>query len=436
MNIKIIGEKLEIIKNIFIYEIIYIFSDMLIKAIAFISMPFFLNKMNPDEFGLFNLYTTYIGILAVFIGLNVSNAIVRYKVEKIDKKKYLATPIWIIILNATVLSGVFYIFSNFFHFIEIKKEVIIVILISTVFSCFIHVGLEIIRSEKNAILYGFVSVLHSIFSIGLGLIFIYKMEDDLGFWRLVSIFISSILVGGALVLRIVNKYGIKGNIKTARYLLSYSMPLIPYTFSTIILSQVNILFLSKVSLSQVGVYSFASNIGMIVSIIAIALNRSLQPNLFEALRDNRNYKNHLKRNIGIFYFFYITFIISTDLLIFIFGNKSYLGAVNVVPILILAYGYFFLYSLFINFMYYYKKNFKISLFSILSAGIAILSNWILVNPFGYIGAALATLVAYFSLFAFSFIYVTKKLNITVFSIKTIILLQLLLIFPVIIKIFI
>lgn len=418
-------------------ELIYIGSDILIKAIGFISMPFFLNAMSPGEFGEFNLYMTYKNIFTIFIGLNVSNAIVRYYVDKASEdRKYLATALWIIAIGGSLFSGLILSLNYIFNFLNIGINALIVVLISTAFNCFANVGREVLRSEKNHISYGATSVLNSLISTSLGLILVYFMDNDLAFWRIVSVAIASIITGTLLTLRIIKTDGIKGNANTAKYLLSYSIPLIPYTLSTTILSQVNKIFLSTISLEEVGIFSFASNLAMIIYIIAIALNRSLQPYVFEALRDNKDTFSRMKRNTVIFYLFYILFISGTDILIWIFGNTDYYGATKVIPILILAYGYFFLYSLYVNYLYYYKKNYAISLFSILSAVVALVANYFLITPLGYFGAAIATLLAYFSLFVFGYISVTKGLAIRIISTKKLVLVQVLMIVPVLVKIFI
>lgn len=431
---KSIKNILKKIKDIGTNEIIYIGSDILIKAIAFVSLPFFLNIMTTEDFGEFSLYTTYISIFSIFFGLNVSSAIVRYYVDKADNKKYLATAVWIVTIGGAAFSGLILSLHYLFGFFRLESRVLIIVLISTAFSCLADVCREVIRSEKNAALYGVSSVLNSVLSTALGLILVYTINDDLSFWRLISVCIPVVIVGGILTIRLLYRDGIKGNLETAKYLLLYSMPLIPYTLSTTILAQVNKLFLVDIGLSEVGIYSFASSLAMIIYIVLTALNRSLQPSLFEALRDNNDYKNQLKRNMGIFYFFYAGFIFGTDILIWIFGNEAYLGAAKVIPILTLGYGYCFLYSIFANFLYYYKKNILISLFSIISAVVVIILNIILIPMYGYLGAAFSTMFSYAMLFAMGYWYVARILKISVFSFKKICMVQLFLIFPVVIKI--
>jgi len=424
------------LKNIIGNEFIYIGSDILIKAIAFISMPFFLNVMSTEEFGEFNVYLTYSSIFVVFFGFNVSKAIVKYYIDNENSKRYLATSIWIMIIGSLVFSSLIYIFNLSFGFFKYGNKVLAIILVETVFNGLEGIGLEVIRSEKNALLYGLACILKSIISTVLGLILVYNMHEDLAFWRLISVCISSMIIGALLVIRLMFKEGTRRNIRTARYMLSFSIPLIPYTLSTTILAHVNKLFLSGVSLSEVGIYSFASNLAMIIYIIAIALNRSLQPNLFEALRDGKNYRRYFKKNIIIFYFFYLSFIFGMDILVWIFGNTAYFGATKVIPILLLGYGYFFEYSLYVNFMYYYKKNYAVSVFSIISAVIIIIFNSLLIPRFGFYGAAISTAISYFSLFILGSIRVSKKMNIFVFKWTEQLIFQIMLIAPVLLKLFI
>ena len=137
-----------------------------------------------------------------------------------------------------------------------------------------------------------------------------------------------------------------------------------------------------------------------------------------------------------FYFFYLSFIFGMDILVWIFGNTAYFGATKVIPILLLGYGYFFEYSLYVNFMYYYKKNYAVSVFSIISAVIIIIFNSLLIPRFGFYGAAISTAISYFSLFILGSIRVSKKMNIFVFKWTEQLIFQIMLIAPVLLKLFI
>jgi O-antigen/teichoic acid export membrane protein len=424
------------IKGIFNNEIIYIASDILIKAISFITLPLFVSVMSTEDFGQFTLYQTYISLFAIFFGLNVYSGIVRYYVEMENEKKYLTTAIWIVILFGFIGSTITITIESYFHILKIPINVLYVICLCAVFSGLINIGLENIRAMLKASLYGFFSLLLSLFSTILGLILVYSMNTELGYWRLISITIPTVLIALILMFGIVKRDRFTFKKETAKYLLIYSLPLIPYALSTTIIAQINRVFLADIGLSEVGIFSFASNLAMIMYVIAISLNRAYQPYLFRALRDGIDSKSRLYQNIGLFYIFYIGFIFCNEILIWIFGNEEYLGAASVIPIIILGYGYFFMYSLVVNYFYYYKRNIMISFFSIISAVIILILNAVLIPLYGYNGAAWATVLAYFSLFVFSLTYAKRRLKINIFSAKQIVAFQIMLFVPFIIKVLI
>lgn len=424
------------LKSIAKNEVIYIFSDVLIKAIAFISLPFFLRIMSTSEYGEYSLYQTYVNIFTVFFSLNITTGVVRYYVEKENQKKYLTTAIWIISGFGVLSSAILYIGESLFGLMNISAKVILVICICIIFGSIFQLALEDIRARMKALQYGVFSLIYTILSTVLGLILVYTMKIELGYWRLVSITITTVILGLTMSAKIIKRDGFAFNKETAKYLLAYSVPLIPYTFSSIIISQINRVFLANNGLSEVGIFSFASNLAMMMYIIAISINRAFQPFLFKALKHSDNYKKRMYQNMALFYFIYVVFIFSIDILIWIFGNKEYSKASMVIPILVLSYGILYLYSIVSNFMYYYKKNHVLSIYSIISAVVIVILNAISIPLYGYIGAATAICLAYFSLFIMGISYCKRKLHIVIFSSKMIIISIISLLIPVVIKLLI
>jgi O-antigen/teichoic acid export membrane protein len=390
-------------------EYIYIISDILVKALGFLTLPLFIKYMSPSEYGQFNIYLSYKNILVIFIGLNVSNSIVRYFVDNTRDKKYLATAIWIVLLTGSIVISLAIFFQSFFRFIDFEIRIIVTILLTAVFTAILNICREILRSEKNHILYGLTSFSHALITTVFGLLLVIKFDSDLAYWRIVAILATTILFALTLTARVFIRDGFIGKLSTAKYMLAYSLPLIPYALSTTIMTQINKMLLNTVSLAEVGIFSFATNLAIILYIISIAINRSFQPTFFESLRDNVDYKPEMKRNIRVFIIIFIVFLFLSDFLVLIFSDQDYQKAVNIVPILMIGYAYFFIYTLYVNFIYYNKKTHYISTFSIVSALIAILLNLILIKYLGYIGAAIATSGSYFSLYLMAKYYVEKKL---------------------------
>lgn len=423
------------IKNIASNELMYMFSDILIKAIAFLTLPFFVNLMSTAEFGQFSLYQTYIGIFSIFFGFNIQQGIVRYYIDKGDKEKYLTTAIWINLASGIIFSTIIILIESKFQIFGLSNKAMYVISLGAIFNGVMHIGLESIRASLKAYLYATFSILSSLISTILGLFLVYFMSSDLGYWRLVSIVVSYVVVGIILTYGIVRKDGITFKKDTAKYLLSYSIPLIPYTLSTTVISQINRLFLANIGLSEVGIYSFAANLATIIYIISISLNRAFQPFLFVALRDNKDFKKRMYQNMGLFYVMYVGFIFLNHILIKIFGNAQYYSAIKVIPILTIGYGFHFVYSIYANFLYYLKRNIVLSFLAVLSAIITVILNMILIPIFGYMGAAFSMVGSYFMLLILAYIYIRRKTTVILFTIRELLTLIFMLIIPVIIKLF-
>ncbi|NLK96428.1 MAG: oligosaccharide flippase family protein [Clostridiales bacterium] len=423
-------------KDLLTNEIIYILADVIVKAIAFISLPFFLKIMTTSAYGEYSLYQTYVNVFTVFFCLNITTGVVRYYVDRENEKKHLTTAIWIILGFGIFSSLVLYIEEVLFGFMNISGKVVLAICVCIIFGSIFQLGLEDIRARMKTLQYAVFSLIYTILSTVLGLILVYNMKYELGYWRLVSITITTVLLGLIMSVKVIKRDGFTFNKETAKYLLVYSVPLIQYTFSSIVISQINRVFLANNGLSEVGIFSFASNLAMMMYIIAISINRAFQPFLFKALKHSDNYKKRMYQNMLLFYFIYVVFLFSIDILIWIFGNKEYSKASAVIPVLVLGYGILYLYSIISNFMYYYKKNHVLSIYSIISAGIIVILNAILIPLYGYIGAGIAICLAYFSLFMMGISYCKRKLQIVIFSSKMIIISIIALVIPVVIKLWI
>lgn len=424
------------IKSLLTCEVIYLTSDILVKAIAFISLPFFTNIMSPADFGEFSLYQAYSSFFGIFFGLNIYSGIVRYYIEKQDQSKYLTTAVWLTFGCSIGCSLVFIGIDTYFNISGLSTRALLAICICAMFQNLMYIGLENTRAMLKVFVYALCSVFLSVISTGLGLILVYTMQTELGYWRLISIAVSMVIVAGILTMGIIRSNGLCFKKETAHYLLVYSLPLIPFTLSTTILAQINTFFLANYDLSMVGIYTFSLNLTSIIYVVSISLNRAYQPFLFISLRDNKDYEKRLIQNICLFYIVYLGFLFGSDFLIWIFGNVQYIGAAHVIPILTLGYGFCFLYSHYTNFLYYFKKNHVLSALSVGGAIVSIIFSAILIPNYGYIGAAISMAGSYLFLFICIFIYVRHEFSQKIFTANKILLALFLLFLPVCVKLII
>ena len=91
--------------------LIYTISTFLLKGINFITIPIFTNLLTTADYGITAIYTTWSGLITIFIGLGINGTIGSAKAN-LDEKEYreylssnmfLATISFVIILLMTIL---------------------------------------------------------------------------------------------------------------------------------------------------------------------------------------------------------------------------------------------------------------------------------------------------------------------------------------------
>ena len=174
------------------------------------------------------------------------------------------------------------------------------------------------------------------------------------------------------------------------------MPLIPHALSGIILSHFDRIIINQISGTiETGLYSFAYNIGMIMNIIVLAMNKSWVPIFYNNLRkEEYNKIYNLAYNYSKYIFFAaIVLTAFSQEVVIIMADKSYYSSLSLIPIIILGYVFVFLYTLYANYSFYRKKTLLISIATLLAGGVNIGLNYLLIPRFGYIAAAFTTLIS-------------------------------------------
>ena len=129
-----------------------------------------------------------------------------------------------------------------------------------------------------------VTLLKSALNPVLGLILVIIARDDKALARIVSVVAVEVVIAGSImVLQFVRgkTFYSKDNWK---YALGFNIPLIPHYLSGTILNQGDrIMIQNMVGESEVGIYSVAYSIGMLVQLFTNAINNSLTPWMYENL---------------------------------------------------------------------------------------------------------------------------------------------------------
>jgi O-antigen/teichoic acid export membrane protein len=325
-----------------------------------------------------------------------------FKSDKIYLSRILGNSIFFILL-----------FSFFFFFLSFIFQDLLFFVTSFHFYIFILIGIDVIFMTLSKLLlslwrikgyankYGFFSILKLIINISITFFLItYLNLSWLG--RILAILITNVLFGSfSLLFFIITKnISFKFDFSILKKIFFFGLPLIPHTLSSAFISSSNRFFLLQfVGPEGTGLFSFAHQIGSVISLITLSINLAFVPWLFESLKAADSNK---KIRIVIFSYFIIGGIIFISLLLgllgpFIFSmitNPIYQSSYFLVLLICFSYSLHGIYLIFVNYIFFAAKTFKLALISVLSALVSLLANYFFIKTYGVYGAAYSSILSY------------------------------------------
>ena len=390
--------------------------NILNKGIALISTPVFVRILTTDEYGDYSVFQSWYSILVIFATLNLfSGEYGKGLIEFDDDKDRFTSSV--LGLTSVITLLVFAVFACNLTFWSGKLSLSPILIIALFVEIFTMSAYEF-WSTKQRFEYKYKKVVlstlgMSVGSILLGIISVlatdnYKLEARVFSDVFVKAVIS--LVAFFVIVRNGKKLFDK---KYWKYALLFNLPLIPHFLSTMVLSQSDrIMIKDMVGSSAAAVYSIAYTIGTMVLLITNAINNSFTPYTYQALKDKEY--DGIKKNATLLCVLVAVLVILSMAfapeIILIFGGSKYYEAIWVVPPVAVSMFLIFLYSLFSNIEYYFKKTGFIALASIVCAVANLGLNKVFIELFGYYAAGYTTLVCYGLLALMHYFFYRKALH--------------------------
>ena len=274
------AKKSKVFKNSFLYT----FSTLLIRAMSFLLMPVYTLFLTPEDYGVINLISSFIGVATFIVAFSLYSAIGRFYVEyRNDHKKlkrFYGTIITFTIISSTIFSVFFILFKNIiikfiFDGIEFFPMIFLALLILT-FSSLYTIHQNILKGMQRGKKITILNLIVFITQASLNIIFIvYYKLGSIG--MLLATFIINL---GYCIYMIfdLKRYNLMEfciDRELLKESLQYSIPLIPHNLSTNIASFISRLFIkSNGSLSSVGLYSVASQFSGLIDVVQVSVNQA------------------------------------------------------------------------------------------------------------------------------------------------------------------
>lgn len=401
----------------------YTLTNFFLKGLSFLTIPIFTRILTPSDYGVVSLYTTWLSFVIILIGLGLNESIRQAKFDYTNQYNEFVSSICFLSL---IIFSIFLVFFIIFReeisfFMDLPVKIFIFMIFQAFFTQIYSIALTEFRIEYKYKIISIIGLGIAISSVIVSVYFIEISDESSKFiGKIIGGGIPIVLVGIVLFIYLLYKGKEFINPEYWKYGLSIGLPLIFHSLGLILNAQIDRVIINKYWGSSItGLYSFAYQLGLIVQVLFSSIDQAWNPWFLENFRNNNfikiKYRARIMRNI--FTVLFVTGLFLSPEIVQIMANEKYWDALVIVPYIFMA-GYFmFMYALEVNVEYACKNTKLIAFGTIFSAIINIVLNIIFVPIFGYIAAAVTTLVSYYILFLFHFYITSKKLKINIYGWK-------------------
>ena len=410
-------KKSKLIRSSFWYTI----GNFFIKGISFVTIPIFVNITSQAEYGLINNFTSFVSIFSLVVGLSLNSCVNNASFDYRDEiKEFLSSVLFLATSSFLIfvfLGNIMFLFRNS---IFDMNPLVFNLMLSQSFSTFLVAYVQAYFTiHFEHFKYLALSLISTTLNVGISVLLMQTLlQSNKYLGRALGGALGLGIIAVILYMIIMFKGKKLIDISYWKYALKISLPLIPHTLSNVMLAQFDrIMINSSLGASQAGIYSYISNIGIILNVVWQSTNNAWVP-WFYGEMNKKKYTNIKKvSNYYLLAFTVLSIVVmvgSVDLARIMAPEEYYSGLSLVIPI---SLGYFFqfLYSLPVNVEFYEKKTTYIALGTVASAIVNIGLNIVFIPKLGIIAAGYTTVVTYFLLFLFHYFMAKKITNRQLFN---------------------
>jgi O-antigen/teichoic acid export membrane protein len=292
-----------VIKN----SIIYILTGAFSALIPILLMPFLIQNLAPQDYGLITLFSTCQLFLLPILGFSSNSAVSRQFFDSsINLSVYIGNYFYILFGSVFLILSLFFLFDNFIISMTGLSSIwLCLVLICSIAQNIIATRLSLFQVSERANRF----LLFQCINISLNIALTYFLISTFNYGkdgRIYAITFSAIFLG------IVSVYSLKSeglidlklNITYLKDAIKYSTPLIFHSTAGSIMGMSDRFLITKlISLEATGIYSVAFQIGGALNLISTGINNAFIPWLFKKLSDEQFDRKILIRYTYIFYLF-------------------------------------------------------------------------------------------------------------------------------------
>ena len=388
-----------------------VLSTVIIAGINFFTIPIFTRLLDTAGYGLVNIYTAWVQISTVLVGLKVDGTIgsASANLPEEDQGPYQYSVSILALVFFAVLFGVALVFLEpLSRLLEMDSVLIICMMLQSIGSLLITLCSMrfIFRKEGQYNFAMSVGLCVSTTVLSIVLVCVVFPGTDAFYGRVIGLTIPNLIIGIVVFVALCHKYARGFRLSYWRFCIPLALPLIFHSLSQLVLSQTGKIAIQHIFDDSIaGIYSIAVVVVMLLNAIYGALNNAFVPFMYDDLagkNSEETKQRHFNNYFCEFTIGTIAFVMISPEILKLMSTEAYWGSLGILPLLVIGQYCIFLYSFPVNYEFYKMRTKSIAVGTLLAAIVNVILSVILIPSHGIWGAAIATLVAYLCLFVFHF----------------------------------
>ncbi|WP_430399486.1 lipopolysaccharide biosynthesis protein [Flavobacterium sp.] len=394
---------------------IYGIATVLPRMLSFLLVRLYTDYMPSSEYGEVSIIFSYLVFFNVVLSYGMETAFFRFYNSE-DKKDKVITTSMISLLASTLL---FFGISMFFkediaHWSNKNVDYIFYTILILTLDALVIIPFSKLRAEGRPIKYAVIKIGNVVINLSLNfffLVFLPKWAQNNSLlegiyfenFQIGYIFVSNVIASLFTLLMLLPDYfKLKWQFDVVLWkkMMHYGFPILIAGIAFAINEHFDKILLEwmHVDLAHIGAYSACYKIGMFMVLFRTAYTLGIEPFFFSHAKNKnapQTYAEITKYFVIFGSFMSLGVIVFADVLkVFLVPREEYWIAMNIVPLIVIA--NFFL-GIYTNLSVWYKLIDKTKIgayISIVGALVTLLFNYILIPYIGFMGSAIATILAY------------------------------------------
>jgi O-antigen/teichoic acid export membrane protein len=391
------------IKDFLKHSAIYGIGKFIAMAIGFLTLPIITTSLSPAEYGIFDLLNLCLILLNLSIAMEVSQAVARFindQTDKKDKQSYVSTAYFFSFIMYCIGGLIIYSMqSNLSEWIlnDATQFHLILYLIPWLF---LHGSFTFItnqfRWENKPREQTCLIALNGVLTLGFIFYFLTIIPPSIE--NLIQAYLLALSISTVIGFVMIKRHAIMAftfSPQKLKIMLLFSLPLVPSSLAVFGQSYTDRVMIGQmINFDSLGIYGVAFKVANLLSVITGVLQLSVVPLIYKHHKEN-DAQNNFGKATNIYVFIILSTILGISLfspeLFHFFIGQSFEGAIIFVPLLLAAIAFQSL-SVFTPGLSIVKKTHYIAVINIAGFGINIILNYIMIQYYGLMGAALATTI--------------------------------------------